>query len=210
MTAVHAANAATIAQATHAAPKSAADARWQAVTDAMGRYADGDHASFDRVYAELSPLVLANLRRWTSPQQAEDLLQKTFLKVHRARDRYRRGAPVGPWVLSIARHVAIDDMRRRGRAKEDLTREGALPEPTASAPPMTERFEAIEAVRAAVDGLPDSQRSVVAMHKLEERPFREVATALGIKEGAARIRAHRAYGRLRTALAAFEPAASPA
>lgn len=182
-------------------------ARWQAVTDAMGRYVDGDAAAFERVYSELSPLLLANLRRWTGPQRAEDLLQKTFLKVHRARHRYRRGAPVGPWILSIARNVAIDDMRRRGRAREDLTREGALPEPTNVEAPNAERFEVIEAVRAAVDGLPDGQRNVVALHKLEERPFREVADTLGIKEGAARIRAHRAYGRLRSALSAFQPAA---
>lgn len=184
--------------------------RWQAVTEAMGRYADGDAAAFERVYAELSPLILARLRKWAGPDRAEDLLQKTFLKVHRARDRYRRGAPVGPWILSIARHVAIDDMRRRGRAREDLTREGALPEPRSTEAPMAERFEVIEAVRAAVEDLPDSQRTVVALHKLEERPFREVAHALGIKEGAARIRAHRAYGRLRSALAAFEPAAGAA
>ena len=204
MTAVHVAQLAAVRNTPAVDPE---QARWQAVTDAMGRYADGDPAAFQRVYSELSPLLLANLRRWAGPQRAEDLLQKTFLKVHRARDRYRRGAPVGPWILSIARHVAIDDMRRRGRAREDLTREGALPEPTAVNPPMTERFEVIEAVRAAVDGLPDSQRSVVALHKLEERPFREVANALGIKEGAARIRAHRAYGRLRNALSAFQPAA---
>lgn len=187
------------------------DARWQALTDAMGRYADGDSAAFEAVYTELAPLVLHHLRRWVGPQRSEDLLQRTFLKVHRARDRYRRGAPVGPWVLSIARHVAIDDMRRRGRAREDLTREGALPEPApGGGPPLAERFEVIEAVRAAVDGLPDSQRTVVAMHKLEERPFREVARSLGIKEGAARIRAHRAYGRLRAALAPFQPAPRPA
>lgn len=187
------------------------DTRWQDLTDAMGRYADGDAASFEAVYAELAPLVLGHLRRWVGPQRAEDLLQRTFLKVHRARDRYRRGAPVGPWVLSIARHVAIDDMRRRGRAREDLTREGALPEPSPSeGPPPAERAEVIEAVRAAVDGLPDSQRSVVALHKLEERPFREVAQSLGIKEGAARIRAHRAYGRLRAALSHFQPMAQSA
>lgn len=184
-----------------------ADAHWQALTDAMGRYADGDAAAFDEVYDRLAPLVLGHLGRWVGPQRAEDLLQRTFLKVHRARHRYRRGAPVGPWVLSIARNVAIDDLRRRGRAREELTREGALPEPSDDGRGrLDERFEVIEAVRAAVDALPASQRTVVALHKLEERPFREVADRLGIKEGAARIRAHRAYDRLRVALARFQAA----
>lgn len=189
-------------------PKAARnEARWAALTDAMGRYADGDAAAFETVYATLEPIVRRSLYRWVGPDLTPDLAQKTFLKVHRARHKYRRGSPVGPWVLAIARHVAIDDIRRRGRAREDLTREGLMPEPPANdATPIDEQSEIVEAVRAAIDALPASQRSVVAMHKLEERPFKEVAANLGIKEGAARIRAHRAYDRLRRSLARFRDA----
>lgn len=183
-------------------------ARWVALTDAMGRYADGDAAAFEAVYATLEPLVRRSLTRWVGPELTPDLAQKTFLKVHRARQKYRRGSPVGPWVLAIARNLAIDEMRRQGRAREDLTREGLMPEPPAlDGTPPDEKGEIIEAVREAIAALPPSQRTVVAMHKLEERPFKEVAAQLGIKEGAARIRAHRAYDRLRKHLARFYDAA---
>ncbi|MCA9539132.1 MAG: sigma-70 family RNA polymerase sigma factor [Myxococcales bacterium] len=171
------------------------------IADAMARYADGDPAGFHEVYEALAPVVIRCMRRWIADGAlAEDLVQETFLRVHRARDRYRTGAPVGPWVLTIARRLAIDALRRRGAARDVLTSEGRLPEP-GEAPPEPEEDEALIAeVRAAVADLPESLRVVVAMHKLDEVPLAEVAAALGLREGAVRVRAHRGYKRLRDAL----------
>lgn len=179
----------------------------QALIDAMGRYADGDARAFELVYATLAPVVHRCMVRWVGDRDlAADLTQDTFVRVHRARDRYRTGAPVGPWVLTIARRLSIDALRRRAAAKDRLTREGELPERLmGSAPAVDEEKESptrvIEAVRAAVGELPEGQRRVVAMHKLEGKSMAEVADILGIKEGAARVRAHRGYKRLRAALA---------
>lgn len=181
---------------------------WDQVTEAMGRYVDGDAKGFEAVYGALAPMIQRAHRRWVGVDRADDLTQQTFLRVHRARDRYTRGSPVGPWVLAIARNLAYDELRRLGRSRENLTREGLLPEPEAVTPAPAEQRDVIESVREAVEALPPGQREVVRLHKLEGRPFREVADALEIKEGAARIRAHRAYERLRHALARFAP--SPA
>ena len=142
--------------------------------------------------------------RWVGdPELAHDLVQETFLRVHRARDRYRSGAPVGPWVITIARRLSIDALRRQGRSRERVTREGELPEPReapAEADPPTPQW-LVDEVRAAIEALPESQRVVVSMHKLDGRPLAEVAEILGINEGAVRVRAHRGYKRLREALA---------
>lgn len=172
----------------------------------MGRYADGDPSAFEVVYAMLAPVVLRCMRRWVgNPTLAQDLTQETFLRVHKARERYRRGAPVGPWVLTIARRLSIDSLRRRAASKERLTFEGDLPEPKIEGLPDAgdERFPQwlVDELRAAIDALPESQRAVVAMHKLDGMPLAEVAAVLGIKEGAARVRAHRGYKRLRGLLA---------
>ncbi len=173
------------------------------LADAMERYADGDARAFDEVWRALAPVVQACQRRWVGdPQLASDLTQETFLRVHHARHRYRPGAPVGPWVLTIARRLSIDALRRRGAATDRLTREGELPEPPP--PPADDDGDAsalVAAVRAAVADLPEGQRAVVAMHKLDGVPLAQVAEALGIQEGAARVRAHRGYERLRAALA---------
>ncbi len=190
------------------APEGTREAQWARQTEAMGRYADGDVAAFHEVYDALSPMIRRAQRRWVGEDRADDLTQQTFLRVHRARDRYTRGSAVGPWVLAIARNLAIDELRRLGRSRETLTREGALPEPEPVFAAPGERRDVIDSVREAVDALPPGQREVVRMHKLEGRPFREVADVLQIQEGAARIRAHRAYERLRQALARFAP--SPA
>ncbi|MEZ4474044.1 MAG: RNA polymerase sigma factor [bacterium] len=176
----------------------------RALIDAMERYADGDAAAFDEVHRALAPVVRRCLMRWVGDAElAHDLVQETFLRVHRARDRYHTGAPVGPWVLTIARRLSIDALRRKGRSRERITREGELPEPLDAGAPAeapTPRW-LVDEVRAAIDALPESQRVVVSMHKLDGRPLAEVAQELGINEGAARVRAHRGYKRLRESLA---------
>ncbi|MEZ4466003.1 MAG: RNA polymerase sigma factor [bacterium] len=176
----------------------------RALIDAMERYADGHAAAFDEVHRALAPVVRRCLMRWVGDAElAHDLVQETFLRVHRARDRYHTGAPVGPWVLTIARRLSIDALRRKGRSRERITREGELPEPLDAGAPAeapTPRW-LVDEVRAAIDALPESQRVVVSMHKLDGRPLAEVAQELGINEGAARVRAHRGYKRLRESLA---------
>ncbi len=167
----------------------------------MGRYADGDAGSFAYVYRILAPVVSRCLYRWVGDTQlVKDLTQETFLRVHRARDRYRRGAPVGPWVLTIARRLSIDALRRRAAKRDRVTREGRVPEQTAPVPDEPTPKWLVDEVRAAIEALPESQRLVVSMHKLEGKPLAEVAEILGINEGAARVRAHRGYKRLRVTL----------
>jgi RNA polymerase sigma factor (sigma-70 family) len=176
-----------------------------AVAEAMERYADGDVAAFEVVYRAVAPAVRACLRHWTQDQSsAEDLLQETFLRVHRARDRYRTGAPVGPWVLTIARRLAIDALRRRAHTPHAPSRRGELPDPGAWPTPIDELDEAARLVhdlREAIALLPDTMRPVVALHHLEGQPLPVVAASLGISPGAARVRAHRGYARLRETLA---------
>lgn len=176
------------------------------LTLAMADYADGDPAAFEIVYAALAPVVRACQRRWVGDATlAEDLTQETFLRLHRVRLQYRAGAPVGPWVLTIARRLSIDALRRRGAWGERLTGDGSLPEVgvapvEAGEAPEPDVEAMMAALRAAVSTLPDGQREVVALHKLEGLPLAEVAARLGIREGAARVRAHRGYARLRALL----------
>lgn len=172
------------------------------LAEAMGRYADGDARAFDEVYRALAPVVMRCQIRWVGDRAlAEDLTQQTFMRVHKARERYRPGAPVGPWVLTIARRLSIDALRKRGSRRDMLTREGEVPEVRVEPEEPEETPTAlIEALRQAIDELPEGQRVVVSMHKLEGKPLAEVAAILGIKEGAARVRAHRGYSKLRTRL----------
>ncbi len=169
----------------------------------MECYADGDQRGFEELYRALAPMVFHCLRRWIgNSTQAEDLTQETFLRVHRARERYRRGAPVAPWVLTIARRLSIDHLRSRGAARVAITPNGELPETGVRDTRTDENLqELVAAVREAVAQLPDAQRKVVALHKLESQPMTDIAKALGITEQAARLKAHRGYKKLRVKLA---------
>ena len=65
--------------------------------DLMARYQDGDAAAFRELYAVVAPRLLGYLMKMArSRAVADDLLQQTFLKVHRARAAYVRGRHCGP------------------------------------------------------------------------------------------------------------------
>jgi RNA polymerase sigma-70 factor (ECF subfamily) len=172
----------------------------------MERYVDGDESAFTALHARLEGPLRRTLARWLKDAaRVDDGLQVALLKIHRNRHRYRRGAAVLPWVLTIARHVALDDLRKDKNRPRSLDDELLQVLPAPEGPPWSEEDEraVIEAVRAAVDQLPPGTRDVVRMHKLEGRSMAEVAEHLGIKEGAARVRAHRGYKALAKALLGF-------
>jgi RNA polymerase sigma-70 factor (ECF subfamily) len=132
---------------------------------------------------------------------AEDLLQTTFLKLHRGRRSWRRGERLRPWVYTIAARVRTDWLRRSGREEE--VGDEALAAPEAPADPAAAALarERSERVRAALESLSGPQRVVVHLHRFEELSFAEIGKVLGISESAARLRAFRAYAELRRLLA---------
>jgi len=69
----------------------------------MERYVDGDEAAFKALHSQLEGPIRRTLGRWLeNPARVDDGFQITLLKMHHHRDRYRRGAAVLPWVLTIA------------------------------------------------------------------------------------------------------------
>lgn len=161
----------------------------------MRRYVDGDASAFEAIFRRYGGLVLAIMRRgYADPVEAEDLAQQTFLQLHRARRDFRFDAPLRPWLLTIARNVKRDHLRRLQRRRPVVGLEGL--EPFAE-DPSAARLETRELVRQAIERLPASLRAVVELHWLEGLPFARVALRLGISRGAAKVRAHRAYGQLR-------------
>ena len=175
----------------------------------MAQYVGGDEVAFRQLFVLLAPKLRAFfLRSFIDPALAEDLMQTTFLKLHRARDSYCADRPLKPWLFTIAASVRRDELRRRYRLPphvgeieleqaESLESSEHLPFPDESG------ASEIEAVRAAVDRLPESQRAVLHLHLHEELTFEEIAEVLGTSPGAVRVRASRAYERLRKGLRSF-------
>jgi len=174
----------------------------------MTAYVRGDRRAFEQLFARLAPrLHRFFTRSFGSDPIADDLLQQTFLKLHRARDSYRPDMRLTPWAFAIAARVRLDEHRRRKRLAEDGDEEAlarADEQQAAAARDDGEaRLDAAEAdlVRRAIDALPESQRVVVHLNRYEGMTFAEIAQVLGTTEGAVKLRAFRAYGALRARLA---------
>ena len=167
----------------------------------MSAYVAGDARAFEKLFARLAPRVHAFFRRaFRDEGVADDLLQVTFMKVHRARVQYRPDLKLGPWLFAVAARVRVDELRRRFRLPEDadedvIARADAQPQPD---PPLDTDVK--DAVRAALDALPESQRTVIHLHRYEGMTFAEIAAVLCSTPGAVKLRAFRGYETLRQRL----------
>jgi RNA polymerase sigma-70 factor (ECF subfamily) len=164
----------------------------------MVRYQQADPEAPAALIGALSPALLRFFRTQdlTSREQADDLLQDTWLRIHRVRHTYRAGQPLLPWVYAIARRVRVDGYRRTRRIKahEIATEKPHEPRPRFETRNPLPSFETLVAV------LPEAQREVVTMLKAGGLSLEEVARATSSTVGAVKQKASRAYERLRTLL----------
>ncbi len=162
------------------------------------RAAAGDAAAFAGLYDAYAPRVRRFLRHQLGdPDVAEDLLQRTFVKMIEALPRYReRGLPFGAWVFRIARNVVIDH-RRTSRPAEPI--EAAFDQPATAGDPALEAERSVDAtrLRAALDELPADQREVLVWRFFAELSPAETAALMGRSNGAVRTLQHRALQALR-------------
>jgi len=177
--------------------------------DLMQRYCDGDAGAFRELYALVAPRLLGYLLKMARERAlADDLLQQTFMKVHRARAAYVRGADPLPWIYSIAHRTFIDEARKHKRAVVRVGDVEELPEVPAgltgeSADRRDDGRADPELVTAALDALadlPHQQREAVVLTKLDGKSVAEAAAIAGTTTGAMKVRAHRGYEALRKVL----------
>src|ERR1700694_917426 len=90
----------------------------------MSAYVAGDARAFEDLFARLAPRVHGFfLRSFRNEAVADDLLQVTFMKVHRARAQYRPELKLMPWFFAVASRVRLAALRRRLRRREDADEE---------------------------------------------------------------------------------------
>lgn len=172
---------------------------------AMDRYAQGEDAAFEEVYDRLAPRLHGFLLRQTRDRaRAEDVVQQTMLRIHRARSRFEPGARVLPWAFAIARRLLVDSHRRGEREvlaeleEDDVA--STLASLDAPADDVAIARELAERIRAELDRLPENQRVAFALLKQEGLSVAEAAETLGTTVSAVKLRAFRAYEALRAAL----------
>jgi len=179
----------------------------------MSGYQQANEEAARALIQRVSPVLLRFF--WVqSPHRrfAEDLLQETWMRIHKARHTYRRGEPVLPWIFAIARHTGLDHYRKTRRVESRETQVDILPEtpdprsdphsnsPQDAAHPSREE-QHLQALDSMLRDLPPSQREVLLMLKVSGMSIEEVARATSSTTGSVKQKAHRAYSRLREVLA---------
>lgn len=188
----------------------------------MVAWQGGDEEAFDRLVEGYSGRVYALLTRFLGRHPGrEDLVQETFLRVVRARDRYAPTALFTTWLYSIVYHLAVNETQRRaGRTPVSIDQPPAGEGHDASALELVDdaaadpsdnlaREDVVQAVRTAIAALPETQRMALVLAKYEELSYSEIGTILGSSEKAIKSLIHRARETLRARLASFleeEPA----
>lgn len=162
---------------------------------------DGDGAAYRELLSALAPALRVFARRLLvaagrDAGDAEDVVQETLLALHLKRQTWDPATPLAPWVWAIARHKAVDLLRRSGRRAE-VPIDG-LEEILAEAEAEPEALAGRDAGRM-VATLSGRERDVVEAVCLSGASVKETGARLAMSEGAVRVALHRALKRLAAA-----------
>ena len=166
------------------------EARW------LERARQGDPQAFaELVEAYQKPVFNLCYRMLGEGGEAEDAAQESFLRAYTNMRRYDPSRPFSTWMLSIASHYCIDQLRRRRLPLDSLEELNPWEEPADQAPgPETAaaRRQGREAARALLARLGPQDRAVVVLRYWEERSTEEIAGMLSLTVKAVKSRLHRA------------------
>ena len=138
-------------------------------------------------------------------EDAEDIVQRVFIRMIEALPRYRsRGAPFGAWLFRIARNATIDHQRAR-RLHEPLDAVAEAPALVRGPEELAITASEMDRVVGAMALLTYEQREVIAYRFFAELTPREISKVMGSREGAVRATQFRALGALRRHLAEPQP-----
>ena len=182
-------------------------------TDCIRRILAGEkhlfHALIEPCERAIYFLLLSLLR---NEAEAEDAAQDTAIKVYLNLKSFRGDSQFRTWVLSIARNEGLGRLRKAGSRREDSL-DAETDEQTGDYTPAIltswrevpsaalEQKELGAMLRQAIVGPPEIYRNVVLLRDIEEMDVRETAAALGVSEGAVKVRLHRARALLQRSLA---------
>jgi RNA polymerase sigma-70 factor (ECF subfamily) len=167
----------------------------------------GEPGAFERLVREYQGLCWHIVQRMVRhPEDARELCQETFLRVHQCLHQYRHDAPLKAWIGQVAYSVARRHLeRKRIQVAEDADDEGT---------PLHERVaddfdlensvaddEMARRLHAAIERLPPLQRTILTLYHLDELPLAQIARITGLAEGTLKSHLFRSRKRLQEWLA---------
>lgn len=161
----------------------------------VDRCREGDLSAYRLIYERYEqPLLRMAHRLLGRPQEAEDAVQETFLKLYRGIDGFRRGSVFSSYLFRILINTCTDMMRKRKHVEFADVETDRLPAGASS--------EFRHSIDQAVNRLPDRMKACFLLNAVEEFTLQEVADMLDISIGSVKTSVHRARKKLRFWLAA--------
>lgn len=171
---------------------------------------DGDVEAFERLIESVKLLVINTAYQYLKDyEDALDCSQEVFIKAYRNMASYRENSAFSTWIYQITKNQCIDMLRRNKTTNlsiEESMEDEDAPEIQLSAPESQQpennaiRNRQIEAVRRAIDQLPDKFREVCVMRDIQELSYQEISELLDIPEGTVKSRLNSARIKLRKIL----------
>ncbi len=163
-------------------------------------------SSFEQLHAAYRAKVRSYLCRFVEPEEAEDLTQEVFLKVHQHLPSFRAEAKLSTWIFQIATHAALDRLKSASHRihsqkilliekLEDLDHHAA---PDHGSAPVHDEMR--RCIHSFIEDLPVNYRAILFLSELKELGIDEIARILDITPGAAKIRLHRARQALKASM----------
>ena len=165
------------------------------------RWAGGDLAAFDRLYARYERPLFGFIQAFVRHQtDAEDVLHDTFVAVLRERDRRGQVRSFRAWIYQVARNLCLNRARSRSRGGRAVDRAANLVEPPPTADVAMERVEVARALDTAVGSLPQPLAEVYRL-RAAGVSYDEASAILAIPVGTVKSRVHEMVKRLRKEMA---------
>ena len=182
----------------------------------MLRVRADEPGAFEELVEQFQHRLLAVMKHLVgNATEAEDLAQEVFLRVYRARKKYRPRAKFSTWLFTIANNLALNCLRSRQRkpvvplAIQESGPLGPRPEEQLvrdqRSGPMqkVQRQELTGVIQDALAGLNERQRAAVILNKFEDMNYAEIAEVMGLTTKAVKSLLSRARMNLRVALAGY-------
>jgi RNA polymerase sigma-70 factor (ECF subfamily) len=171
--------------------------------DLLAAVADSDAAAFERLYQLYEKRVYQYVCTLIyDPSLAEEVVVDAMMAVWRGAGSFSRSSRVSTWIFGIARHKALDALRRTGRHHRDVALDEALELPNAQESPVesVNRKQVTSLTQQALRALSHEHQEVLRLVFYEELPYEEIAILLSIPTNTVKTRVYYAKQRLKLQL----------
>lgn len=161
--------------------------------DVLEQFVQGDVSAFEALFRQHVEAVYGWVLRIVRERSAaEDITIEAFWRIYKARARYDPRRAFEPWARRVATNVALTYLHSR---RKEIPLDADYP--AAEGPDPVEERDTRARIQKAFMELPPLLQTVATLALIEDRPYREIATALGVSENAVKLRVFRAVRLLR-------------